>query len=131
MSGWVAALGAIAFTQLSIAPALAQNAQPQWPMPAGDFSNTRFSPLEDVTPSNVASLKLSFSFSTGFLRGHEAAPIVTTDTMYIVTPYPNVLFALALDKPGAPVKWQYEPKPRASSQGVACCDTVNRGAAYD
>jgi glucose dehydrogenase len=28
------------------------------------------------------------------------------------------------------VKWKYEPKPRASSQGVACCDTVNRGAAY-
>ena len=59
--------------------------------------------LPYVTSANVASLKLSFSFSTGLLRGHEAAPIVTNDTMYIVTPYPNVLFALDLTRPGAPV----------------------------
>lgn len=100
-------------------------------MPAGDFANTRFSSLTQITPANVAGLKVSFTFSTGLLRGHEAAPIVTTNTMYIVTPYPNVLFALALDQPGAPLKWKYEPRPRASSQGVACCDTVNRGAVYD
>ncbi len=120
----------------ALAPAFPQLAHAaggaaQWPMPAGDYSNTRFSPLQEVTPDNVGGLKLSFSFSTGLLRGHEAAPIVTTDTMYIVTPYPNVLLALALDRPGAPLKWKYEPKPSASSQGVACCDVVNRGAAYD
>jgi lanthanide-dependent methanol dehydrogenase len=114
-----------------IAAAQPAQGEAQWPMPAGNYANTRFSPLQEVTPTNVGSLKLSFSFSTGLLRGHEAAPIVTSDTMYIVTPYPNVLFALDLTKPGAPVKWQFEPKPRASSQGVACCDTVNRGAAYD
>ena len=33
-------------------------------------------------------------------------------------------------KPGAPLKWTYEPKPGRASQGVACCDVVNRGAAY-
>jgi PQQ-dependent dehydrogenase (methanol/ethanol family) len=120
---------AIASTSVASA-APAPKSEAQWPMAAGDFANTRFSALSDVTPDNAASLKLSFTFSTGLLRGHEAAPIVTTDTMYIVTPYPNVLFALALDQPGAPMKWKYEPKPRASSQGVACCDTVNRGAAY-
>ncbi len=103
---------------------------PQWPTPAGDFANTRFSPLKEVTAGNVTSLKLSFSFSTGQLRGHEAAPIVTNDTMYLVTPFPNVLFALALDRPGAPMKWKFEPKPNPSAQGVACCDPVNRGATY-
>jgi glucose dehydrogenase len=30
----------------------------------------------------------------------------------------------------AMLKWKFEPKPEASSQGVACCDVVNRGAAY-
>ncbi|MDB6087836.1 MAG: PQQ-dependent dehydrogenase, methanol/ethanol family [Gammaproteobacteria bacterium] len=109
--------------------ALAQE-HAQWPAPAGDFANTRFSALTDINATNVASLKLNFAFSTGMLRGHEAAPIVTTDTMYIVTPYPNVLLALALDAPGAPLRWKYESLPNASSQGVACCDTVNRGAAY-
>jgi PQQ-dependent dehydrogenase (methanol/ethanol family) len=28
------------------------------------------------------------------------------------------------------MKWKYEPNPAAASQGVACCDVVNRGAAY-
>ncbi|HEX6912283.1 MAG TPA: PQQ-dependent dehydrogenase, methanol/ethanol family, partial [Longimicrobium sp.] len=51
--------------------------------------------------------------------------------MYIVTPFPNHLYALDLTKPGAPTKWVYKPKPEAAAQGVACCDVVNRGAAYD
>jgi PQQ-dependent dehydrogenase (methanol/ethanol family) len=102
----------------------------QWPTPAGNPANTRFSPLDQVNAGNVSSLKLSFSFSTGQLKGHEAAPIVTSDTMYLVTPFPNVLYALALDQPGAPVKWKFEPKPNPSAQGVACCDPVNRGATY-
>jgi lanthanide-dependent methanol dehydrogenase len=50
--------------------------------------------------------------------------------MYIVTPWPNNLYALDLTKPGAPVKWEYQPHPSSASQGVACCDVVNRGAAY-
>src|SRR5207245_4626257 len=52
-------------------------------------------------------------------------------TMFVVTPFPNNLYALDLTKPGAPMKWVYEPLPTLASQGVACCDVVNRGAAYD
>ena len=29
------------------------------------------------------------------------------------------------------MKWKYEPQPEAASQGVACCDVVNRGPTYD
>ena len=101
-----------------------------WPAAARDAANTRYSPLSDLTTDNVARLQQSFTFSTGVLRGHEAAPIVVGDTMYVVTPYPNVLYALDLARPGAPVKWKYEPKPKSASQGVACCDFVNRGVAY-
>jgi PQQ-dependent dehydrogenase (methanol/ethanol family) len=50
--------------------------------------------------------------------------------MYVQAPYPNYLYALDLSKPGAPLKWTYEPKPDAGAQGVACCDVVNRGVAY-
>ena len=102
-----------------------------WPMAARDYAATRFSPLADVSEANVASLKLAFTFSTGVLRGHEAAPIVVNGAMYVVTPYPNIVYALDLAKPGAPVKWKFEPHPDASAQGVACCDVVNRGAAWD
>jgi lanthanide-dependent methanol dehydrogenase len=55
---------------------------------------------------------------------------VVNNTMYVLTPYPNILYALDLTQPGAPKKWQYEPKPESAAQGVACCDVVNRGPSF-
>ena len=115
--------------------AFAQRATPfstpgDWPMAARDYASTRFSPLDDISPANVATLRLAFTFSTGVVRGHEAAPIVAGGTMFIITPYPNVVYALDLSQPGAPLRWRFEPKPEAFAQGVACCDVVNRGLAY-
>lgn len=101
-----------------------------WPMAARDYANTRFSPLSDISSENVATLQVAFTFSTGVLRGHEAAPIVVGNTLFIVTPYPNIVYALDLSRPGAPLRWRFEPKPEAFAQGVACCDVVNRGVAY-
>jgi alcohol dehydrogenase (cytochrome c) len=102
----------------------------QWIMPAKNHASTRYSTLNQITTENVANLKLAWTFSTGTLRGQEAAPLVVNNTMYVVTPYPNYLYALDLTKPGAPLKWMYQPAIESASQGVACCDVVNRGAAY-
>src|SRR5690606_28007667 len=63
-------------------------------------------------------------------NGHEGAPLVVGGTMYVVTPFPNKLYALDLTKPGAPMKWSYAPPQTTAAEGVACCDVVNRGAAY-
>jgi PQQ-dependent dehydrogenase (methanol/ethanol family) len=116
----------------AIASAGASAADPSgdWTMAPGDYANTRFSPLNEITSSNVGKLQVAFTFSTGINRGQEAAPIVVGDTMYLVTPFPNRLIALDLSKPGAPAKWTYDPKPDPAAQGVACCDVVNRGAVY-
>jgi lanthanide-dependent methanol dehydrogenase len=103
----------------------------QWVRPAKDYASTRYSSLDQINTSNAKNLKLAFTFSTGTSRGLEAAPLVVNNTMYIVTPFPNNLYALDLTKPGAPMKWSYEPAPTPASQGVACCDVVNRGASYD
>jgi PQQ-dependent dehydrogenase (methanol/ethanol family) len=102
----------------------------QWVMPAKNYASTRYSGLDEITRENVGKLQVAFTFSLGFNRGQEAAPLVVGSTMYVVTSYPNILYALDLTKPGAPMKWKYEPKPAAAAQGVACCDVVNRGAAY-
>ncbi|HSU25190.1 MAG TPA: PQQ-binding-like beta-propeller repeat protein, partial [Pyrinomonadaceae bacterium] len=101
----------------------------QWTMAAKNYANTRFSGLDQINASNIGNLKVAWTFSTGTDRGQEAAPIAVGDTMYVVTPFPNILYALDLNNFGA-MKWKYEPKPDASSQGVACCDTVNRGAVF-
>jgi lanthanide-dependent methanol dehydrogenase len=116
---------------LAIAPVAAAPAgEGEWPMASGDYANTRFSPLAQVTRDNAKSLTLAFSFSTGALRGQEAAPVVANGTMYVVTPFPNYLYALDLTRPGANVKWKFDPKASPSSQGVACCDVVNRGVVF-
>jgi hypothetical protein len=75
-------------------------------MPAKNYASTRFSGMEEITTANVANLKVSFTFSTGVLQGHEAAPLVI-HTMYIVTPYPNYLYALDLTRTGGPVKCSF------------------------
>jgi PQQ-dependent dehydrogenase (methanol/ethanol family) len=111
------------------APAAAQE-DGDWPIPGKNLAGFRYSALEEIAPENVGSLAVAWTFSVGVLRGQEAAPIVAEDTMFVVTPYPNILYALDLTRPGAPLKWKHEPKPLAAAQGVACCDTVNRGAAY-
>ncbi|MDQ3907455.1 MAG: PQQ-dependent dehydrogenase, methanol/ethanol family, partial [Acidobacteriota bacterium] len=113
-----------------VPPAFVPADDGQWTMPAKDYASTRFSSLDQINASNVSNLKVAWTFSTGNTRGHEAAPLVVNNTMYIVTPYPNILYALDLTQPGAPAKWRYEPKPSASSQGVACCDLVNRGGVF-
>lgn len=111
------------------APAFATTGS-EWPSPGMNPALTRYSALDQINADNVAKLQVVSTFSTGLNKGHEAAPIVVGSTLYFVTPYPNVLYALDITKPGMPLKWKFEPRPEAASQGVACCDVVNRGAAY-
>jgi lanthanide-dependent methanol dehydrogenase len=101
----------------------------EWHSQARDYANTRFSPLSEINTSNVATLREAWTFSDGTQNGHEAAPLVMGDTMYLVTPFPNLSYALDLTKPGAPIKWSFAPNPSPVSIGKACCDTVNRGGA--
>ncbi len=95
----------------------------QWTMAAKDYASTRFSALDQINQSNVGQLKLAWTFSTGLTRGHEAAPLIVNNTMYIVTPYPNILYALDLTKPGALSNW-WVRRFRASRAGRIrreCC----------
>jgi lanthanide-dependent methanol dehydrogenase len=102
----------------------------QWLTAQKDYANTRYSGLTEINVSNIDKLKAATTFSTGVLNGHEATPLVVGSTMYLVTPFPNVLYALDLRQPGGAAKWVYQPRPDPAAQGVACCDVVNRGAAY-
>ena len=104
-----------------------------WKMPSRDYGGTRYSPLNEVNTGNVAQLQLAWTFDDGESHyGHEMTPLVANNTMYIVSPFPDRAFALDLTKPGAPVKWKYEPNPSPIAIGKACCDAVTRGAAlYD
>ena len=107
---------------------LSQDAK-QWVMPAGDYANTRHSSLKQITADNVGKLQVAWTFSTGVLRGHEGAPLVIGNVMYVHAPFPNTVYALDLDH-DAKILWKYEPKQDPNVIPVMCCDTVNRGLSY-
>jgi lanthanide-dependent methanol dehydrogenase len=102
----------------------------QWTEPSGDLANTRYSPLSQINTANVKNLKVISILSDGIAAGQEGQPLVVNDTLYQVTPYPNFLIAYDLKNLSGPVEWKFNPHPDPISQGKACCDVVNRGAAY-
>src|SRR5436190_2411342 len=120
--------GALQQAQSSASPAKEEDKQ--WAMPNKNYASTRYSSLNAINTDNVKTLKAAWSFSTGVLRGHEGGPLVVGNTMYVHTPFPNIVYALDLTKEGAPVKWKYVPKQDPRVIPVACCDTVNRGLTY-
>src|SRR4051812_34006666 len=107
-------LAIVAFSQTS-STTVPHGIGGSWTMASGDFQNTRFSQLSQITRANVSGLHLVWSFETGLTRGHEAAPLVVGDTMYVVTPFPNILYAFDLKQNGK-VKWSFKPDPAPASQ---------------
>jgi lanthanide-dependent methanol dehydrogenase len=101
-----------------------------WYITGRDYSLQRFSPLKQITTANVANLKAAWSFSLGTLRGQEGNPLVVGNVMYVNTSFPNIVYALDLSKPGAPMIWKYVPNQSPDAIPIACCDLVNRGTAY-
>jgi alcohol dehydrogenase (cytochrome c) len=100
-----------------------------WVMQRGNYANTGYSELKQINEGNVGKLQPVWTFSTGVLRGHEGAPLVVGDIMYVHTPFPNIVYALDLNNDGK-ILWKYEPKQDPNVIPVMCCDTVNRGLAY-
>jgi PQQ-dependent dehydrogenase (methanol/ethanol family) len=100
-----------------------------WVMPTGDYANTRYSKLNQITAANAGKLQVAWTFSTGVLRGHEGGPLIIGNMMYVHTPFPNKVYALDLSNENK-IVWKYEPKQDPNVIPVMCCDTVNRGVAY-
>ena len=97
------------------ASAVSQPDDGQWLMASKDYGANRFSGLDRINAGNVRNLRLHWTFSAGVLRGHEGMPLVVGDTMYFVTPCPNILYALDLKNWGAK-KWECKPKPSPAPQ---------------
>ena len=134
MNRWSLSLGALLL--LGAAPVTANNSvtqlasdPTQHAMQAMNYANTRYSELDKINKENVGDLQVAWTFSTGVLRGHEGAPLVIGDMMYVHTPFPNTIFALDLAQEGK-IVWKYQPDQDPNVIGVMCCDTVYRGLAY-
>ena len=134
MKRWSLSVGALLL--LGAAPVMANKSVTQLTsdptqnaMQSMNYANTRYSELDKINKENVGDLQVAWTFSTGVLRGHEGAPLVIGDIMYVHTPFPNTVFALDLAQDGK-IVWKYTPDQDPNVIGVMCCDTVYRGLAY-
>ncbi len=94
-----------------------------WLMVRRTYNGWGYSPLDQITPANVARLQPLWVFSTGVVNGHEAPPIVNSGVMFVATPGNQVI---AIDAASGGLLWRYKrPLPEdavvlhATSRGVA------------
>lgn len=97
-----------------------------------DAGGERFSPLTQITPENVASLEVAWTYRTGDAyepkRGRptafEATPLHVDGTLYLSTPVGRVI---ALDPISGKERWTYDAKvPRDAGWG----DFASRGVSF-
>src|SRR5882672_9188385 len=83
----------------------------EWPAYGHDYGDTRFSPLAQITPANVARLKPVWTYHMkppGARRGFassENTPLVVNGVMFVSTPYGRVV---ALDAETGKQRWAYQ-----------------------
>jgi PQQ-dependent dehydrogenase (methanol/ethanol family) len=108
-----------------------QNDPKQWVMANGNYAGWNYSPLDQINLKNVQNLTLAWTMQLGVQDSHEASPLVIGNTMYIVTPKPNYVYALDLARQGA-IKWEFRPEmPKLEAAIKAgCCGAQTRGLAY-
>ena len=103
----------------------------QWVMPNANYAGWNYSPLDQINADNVESLAMAWTVQLGIQDSHEASPLVIGDTMYIVTPKPNWVYALDLMRQGV-IKWEFRPEIPDLETAVrsACCGAQTRGLTY-
>jgi alcohol dehydrogenase (cytochrome c) len=88
-----------------------------------DYSNQRFSPLDQINTGNVGKLKPAWVYRSGIASGFQATPIVVDGIMYVSLPFNHVV---ALDAKTGRELWRYQHERRTKKM---CCGPANRGLA--
>jgi lanthanide-dependent methanol dehydrogenase len=99
-------------------------------MPSITYNGWNYSELNQITAANVRNLQVAWTWQVGVLDSHEASPLVVGDTMYIVSPKPNYVYALDLTKEGL-IKWEFRPTMDvALATAQTCCGQQTRALYY-
>lgn len=103
-----------------------------WRYYGSDLANTRFQGVDQINPSNVATLRPAWVFHTRLLdpaTSFEDSPIIVNGTMYVSTGHDDVF---ALNAATGAVEWAYHPESQMPplSQLSVCCGEDSRGVAY-
>src|SRR6266852_587005 len=94
-----------------------------WLMYRRTYDGSGYSPLNQITPSNIHQLTLAWSVSTDLLGVHETTAIVNHGRMFITTPQNNII---ALEAKTGTQLWRYAKK---YPDGLFQLHPTNRGVA--
>lgn len=104
------------------------DAEPRnWLMYNGNYRETRYSSLDQINTDTVSDLGLAWFFEYDTARGQEATPLVVDGVMYTTIAW-NKVYAIDA-KTGGEI-WYYDPEVPGVAARNACCDVINRGAAF-
>ncbi len=95
-----------------------------WPTYHGDPSGNRHSPLAQITPANVAQLRMAWLYGIPGAQRLQVTPVVIDGVMYVTT----VNQVHALDAANGRPIWQYKRLPTPHLAGDAA-GGINRGVA--
>ena len=104
----------------------ARFARGEWPLHGGTALEQRFSPLDQIDETNVATLGLAWSAGFDTARGQEATPIMVDGVLYVSTAWSKLY---AYDAVTGRQLWRHDPQVPGRFGYSACCDVVNRGVA--
>jgi len=94
-----------------------------WLMYRRTYDSWGYSPLDKINARNVQELVPVWSASTGTAEGHQSPPIVNDGTMFITTPFNQVL---AFDAASGELLWRYQ---RRMPPDIRMGHPTNRGVA--
>jgi len=97
--------------------------QRNWLLYGRDYTNQRYSPLDQIRVENVKNLVPAWIYQTGKVGPFQTNPLVVDGMMYLTTPYNHLI---ALDARTGRQLWRYEHKLRTEK---FCCGPANRGPA--
>ena len=98
-----------------------------WSSIGGSSQEQHYAQAADINRDTVGKLGLAWYLDLDTDRGQEATPFVVGDTLYTTTAWSKVI---AVNAVTGKLKWQYDPEVPGETAIKACCDVVNRGAAY-
>jgi len=97
-----------------------------WDNPGGDWSQSHFSRLGDITKENASELGLAWEYDLGTSRVQEATPVVIDGVMYVAG---NLGRVYAVNAGTGEELWTFDPEVEMQANRYACCDQANRGLA--
>ena len=100
-----------------------------WPLHNLDLAGSRFSPMDQISAANVASLTPRWLFQTGVIDGvsNQTTPVVVDGTMYVTDPRGSVY---ALDAADGRLLWTFDVTALIGGGAKAGYVFRNRGVCY-